>query len=108
MGACCRLAGSYAAIRRKSHIYDTSILTLEKGQVPYIRSPRSNAAEMIAKKLDTKIRDAILSSARSTSGSGLFAQDSSGLGALQRPGGFQMSVLCDDVNNHRLCFTYNP
>ncbi|KAF8592781.1 Sec1-like protein [Ramaria rubella] len=56
------------------------------GQVPYIRSPRSNAAEMIAKKLDTKIRDAILSSARSTTpGSGLFAQDSSGLSALQRP-----------------------
>jgi hypothetical protein len=41
---------------------------------------------MIAKKLDTKIRDAILTASRSTTGTGLFAQDSSGLGALQRPG----------------------
>ena len=56
------------------------------GQVPYIRAPRANAAEMIAKKLDTKIRDAILMASRSTSGTGLFVQDSSGLGALQRPG----------------------
>ncbi|GJJ07194.1 hypothetical protein Clacol_001394 [Clathrus columnatus] len=55
------------------------------GQVPYIRSPRSNAAEMIAKKLESKIRDAILTAARSTTGTGLFMQDSTGLGALQRP-----------------------
>jgi hypothetical protein len=79
-------------MRLGAHVYETSILTLDIGQVPYIRSPRSNAAEMIAKKLDTKIRDAILSSARSTSGSGLFAQDSSGLGALQRPG--ESNILC--------------
>ncbi|KIJ37391.1 hypothetical protein M422DRAFT_33728 [Sphaerobolus stellatus SS14] len=55
------------------------------GQVPYIRAPRSTAAEMIAKKLDTKIRDAILMASRSSSGTGLFVQDSNGLGALQRP-----------------------
>lgn len=52
--------------------------------VPIIRSPRGNAAEMIAKKLETKIRDAILSAARSHTTS-IFAQDSSGLSNLQRP-----------------------
>lgn len=54
------------------------------GHVPIIRSPRGNAAEMIAKKLETKIRDAILSAARSHTTS-IFAQDSSGLSNLQRP-----------------------
>ncbi len=39
---------------------------------------------MIAKKLEQKIRDAVLSSARSHSAS-LFAQDASGLSNLQRP-----------------------
>ncbi|KAG6842426.1 hypothetical protein C0991_007556 [Blastosporella zonata] len=54
--------------------------------VPFIRAPRGNAAEMIAKKLDTKIRDAILTASRSTSSSStLFAQDSTGLSNLQRP-----------------------
>lgn len=63
------------------------MLTLSlQGQVPYIRSPRSNAAEMVAKKVDSKIRDAILTAARSTTGTGLFTQDPTGLGALQRPG----------------------
>ncbi|KAL0951692.1 hypothetical protein HGRIS_008368 [Hohenbuehelia grisea] len=57
------------------------------GHVPIIRSPRGNAAEMIAKKLDTKIRDAILSSTRghASSQSTLFAPDSTGLSNLQRP-----------------------
>lgn len=41
---------------------------------------------MIAKKLDNKIRDAILTAARSTTGTGLFAQESNSLSALQRPG----------------------
>ncbi|KAI0698407.1 Sec1-like protein [Cerioporus squamosus] len=54
------------------------------GHVPIIRAPRGNAAEMIAKKLEQKIRDAILSSARSHAPS-LFAQDASGLSNLQRP-----------------------
>ncbi|KAI0931272.1 hypothetical protein AcW1_001280 [Taiwanofungus camphoratus] len=54
------------------------------GHVPIIRCPRGNAAEMIAKKLETKIRDAILSAARSHAPS-LFAQDSTGLSNLQRP-----------------------
>ncbi|KAH9898282.1 Sec1-like protein [Cubamyces lactineus] len=54
------------------------------GHVPIIRAPRGNAAEMIAKKLEQKIRDAILSSARSHTSS-LFAQDASGLSNLQRP-----------------------
>ncbi|KAH0591165.1 hypothetical protein H2248_001262 [Termitomyces sp. 'cryptogamus'] len=56
------------------------------GHVPYIRAPRGNAAEMIAKRLDTKIRDALLTASRSTSSSSnLFAQDSTGLSNLQRP-----------------------
>ncbi|TBU63829.1 Sec1-like protein [Dichomitus squalens] len=54
------------------------------GHVPIIRAPRGNAAEMVAKKLEQKIRDAILSSARSHTPS-LFAQDASGLSNLQRP-----------------------
>lgn len=48
---------------------------------------------MIAKKLDTKIRDAILMASRSTTGTGLFTQDSGGLGALQRPGEHSMETL---------------
>ncbi|KAH7340446.1 Sly1 vesicle trafficking sec1-like protein [Rhizoctonia solani] len=62
------------------------IVTL--GQVPYIRSPRGNAAEMVARKLESKIRDHIhgSGSARSSGGPGLFAQaEGSGLGGLSRP-----------------------
>ncbi|EKM61350.1 uncharacterized protein PHACADRAFT_204518 [Phanerochaete carnosa HHB-10118-sp] len=54
------------------------------GHVPIIRCPRGNAAEMIAKKLEQKIRDAILSASRSQSAS-IFSQDSTGLSNLQRP-----------------------
>lgn len=54
------------------------------GQVPYIRCPRGNAAEMVAKKLEQKIRDQLLGSART--GGGVFAQPDGGLGALTRPG----------------------
>ncbi|PPQ64299.1 hypothetical protein CVT26_002182 [Gymnopilus dilepis] len=54
------------------------------GHVPYIRAPRGNAAEMIAKRVETKIRDAILSASRSHTSS-LFNQDSTGLSNLQRP-----------------------
>lgn len=57
------------------------------GHVPFIRAPRGNAAEMVAKKLETKIRDAILSATRGppSSSSSLFAQDATGLSNLQRP-----------------------
>lgn len=56
------------------------------GQVPIIRAPKGNAAEMVAKRLETKIRDAILSASRSHGASNsLFAQDSTGLSNLQRP-----------------------
>ncbi|KAJ7632432.1 Sly1 vesicle trafficking sec1-like protein [Roridomyces roridus] len=57
------------------------------GHVPYIRCPRGNAAEMVAKKLETKIRDALLTASRSHSpnSSALFSQDASGLAGLQRP-----------------------
>jgi hypothetical protein len=56
------------------------------GHVPFIRAPRGNAAEMVAKKLETKIRDAILMATRGQSGtSNLFASDATGLSNLQRP-----------------------
>ncbi|KAG9076705.1 Vesicle trafficking between the ER and Golgi [Ceratobasidium sp. UAMH 11750] len=58
------------------------------GQVPYIRCPRGNAAEMIARKLESKIRDHLhgSSTARSSGGPGLFSQsEGSGLGGLSRP-----------------------
>ncbi|KZT30914.1 SLY1 protein [Neolentinus lepideus HHB14362 ss-1] len=56
------------------------------GQVPIIRAPKGNAAEMVAKKLETRIRDAILSASRSHgASSSLFVQDSAGLSNLQRP-----------------------
>ncbi|KAI0066501.1 Sly1 vesicle trafficking sec1-like protein [Artomyces pyxidatus] len=54
------------------------------GQVPIIRAPKGNAAEMIAKKLETKIRDSIITASRSQ-GSSLFTQDAGGLSNLQRP-----------------------
>ncbi|KAI0308373.1 Sec1-like protein [Multifurca ochricompacta] len=53
------------------------------GQVPIIRAPRGNAAEMIAKKVETKVRDSIITASRSQ-GSSLFSQESGGL-SLQRP-----------------------
>ncbi|KIK70581.1 hypothetical protein GYMLUDRAFT_32622 [Collybiopsis luxurians FD-317 M1] len=54
------------------------------GHVPFIRAPRGNAAEMVAKKLESKIRDALITASRSHSSS-LFAQDATGLSNLQRP-----------------------
>ncbi|KAI0347695.1 Sec1-like protein [Trametopsis cervina] len=54
------------------------------GHAPIIRCPRGNAAEMIAKKLEQKVRDAILSASRSHAPS-IFAQDATGLSNLQRP-----------------------
>ncbi|KAG8749562.1 Vesicle trafficking between the ER and Golgi [Serendipita sp. 396] len=53
------------------------------GQVPYIRSPRRNAAEMVARKLNTKIRDHLLNATRT--GKTLFAADGGGVGGLGRP-----------------------
>jgi hypothetical protein len=53
------------------------------GQVPYIRAPRRNAAEMVARKLDQKIRDHLLNSTRT--GHSLFSIDATGIGGLQRP-----------------------
>ncbi|KIJ21974.1 hypothetical protein PAXINDRAFT_95428 [Paxillus involutus ATCC 200175] len=54
--------------------------------VPIIRAPKGNAAEMVAKKLEVKIRDALLSTSRTHGATAsLFSQDSSGLSNLQRP-----------------------
>ncbi|KAH7886004.1 Sec1-like protein [Phlebopus sp. FC_14] len=56
------------------------------GHVPIIRAPKGNAAEMVAKKLESKIRDALLSAPRDHgTATSLFTQDSSGLSNLQRP-----------------------
>ncbi|EDR15874.1 Sly1 vesicle trafficking sec1-like protein [Laccaria bicolor S238N-H82] len=56
------------------------------GHVPFIRAPRGNAAEMIAKKVETKIRDALLSASRAGhSSTSLFTNDATGLSTLQRP-----------------------
>ena len=58
--------------------------TLYVGQVPVIRAPRGNAAEMVAKKLETRIRDSIITASRSQ-GSSLFTQDATGIANLSRP-----------------------
>ncbi|KAI6047840.1 Sec1-like protein [Pisolithus marmoratus] len=55
------------------------------GHVPIIRAPKGNAAEMVARKLEQKIRDALLTSSRTHGATALFSQDSSGLSSLQRP-----------------------
>lgn len=59
-------------------------VVVTSGQVPYIRSPRRNAAEMVARKLNSKIRDHLLNATRT--GKTLFAGDGGGVGALGRPG----------------------
>jgi sec1 family domain-containing protein 1 len=61
-------------------------VVVTSGQVPYIRSPRRNAAEMVARKLNAKIRDHLLNATRS--GKSLFASDGVGVGGLGRPGWF--------------------
>ncbi len=55
------------------------------GNVPIIRCPRGNAAEMVARKLDAKLRDWI------TSGVGGRGYGD-GLGGLQRPREFQKQL----------------
>ena len=65
-----------------------SCLIFLVGQVPYIRCPKGNAAEMIARKLGLKIRDAILSSSHSTCFQPLNAislPEDIGISSLQRP-----------------------
>jgi hypothetical protein len=62
----------------------SSFLMVCRGHVPILRAPRGNAAEMVAKRLETKIRDAILSASRSHTSS-IFSQDTTGLSNLQRP-----------------------
>lgn len=53
------------------------------GSIPIIRAPRGNAAEMVARKLDAKLRDYVTSSApRSGYGGGLHSDT---LSSLQRP-----------------------
>lgn len=50
------------------------------GQLPLIRAPRGNAAEMVARKLDSRLRDHVATSSRSGN---LFS--SSADGAFGRP-----------------------
>ncbi|KRX91229.1 Sec1 family domain-containing protein 1, partial [Trichinella pseudospiralis] len=58
------------------------------GAVPYIRCPRGNAAELVAGKLNTKIRDSLLDGRNS-----LFTDDGlrSSLYSFQRP----VLIICD-------------
>ncbi|KAH7914743.1 Sec1-like protein [Hygrophoropsis aurantiaca] len=73
-----------AEIERITNGLFSAVVTM--GHVPIIRAPRGNAAEMVAKKLEVKIRDAILTASRSHAPStSLFSQDASGLSNLQRP-----------------------
>jgi sec1 family domain-containing protein 1 len=51
------------------------------GCIPIIRCPRGNAAEMVAKKLDSKLRDHLMDMRDN-----LFQQDPSSLASLRRPG----------------------
>jgi hypothetical protein len=53
------------------------------GQVPYIRSPWGNAAEMVARELNGNIHDQPLDATRT--GKSLFSGNGSGVGALGRP-----------------------
>lgn len=72
MGVCSSVSPNEPALKRRT------------GQAPIIRAPRGNAAEMIAKKVETKIRDSIITASRSQ-GSALFSQEPGGLSTLQRP-----------------------
>lgn len=58
------------------------------GIVPIIRAPRDNAAEMVARQLDTKLREHIASTSSQRGGAG-FGGDS-----LQRP--------CESLSRHQL------
>ena len=49
---------------------------------------------MVARKLDQKIRDAIISSSRSHGSSTLFSHDSTGLSNLQRPCTCEFPYIC--------------
>jgi hypothetical protein len=51
------------------------------GCVPIIRCPRGNAAEMVAQKLDSKLRDHLMNTREN-----LFQQDPSSSLSLRRPG----------------------
>lgn len=57
-------------------------------QIPCIRCPKGNAAEMVSRKLETKIRDALLSNSRTSTlqaPNGSFTQDVNGVSNFQRP-----------------------
>ena len=53
------------------------------GFIPIIRSPRGNAAEMVARQLDKKLRDHVASQQNQRGGRDAFGSD--GLNSLQRP-----------------------
>lgn len=53
------------------------------GSIPIIRAPRGNAAEMVARKLDAKLRDYVTSSAPRSGYGGSLHGDT--LSSLQRP-----------------------
>lgn len=61
------------------------------GQLPLIRAPRGNAAEMVARKLDTKLRDHLAASR----GGNVFSQGSGGTGGLDGAFGRPLLVILD-------------
>lgn len=78
------------------------------GQVPFIRAPRGAAAEQIARKLDSKIRDHLapggananlrLSVPTYAPAGGLFTEGT-GVVALERPG--EQRLPCEDFSSYR-------
>lgn len=58
-------------------------MRLGSGQLPLIRAPRGNAAEMVARKLDSRLRDHVASSRGGNVFSG--SSGSGGDGAFGRP-----------------------
>src|SRR6267154_523860 len=80
------------------------ILSTKVGQVPIIRTPRGNAAEMIAKKVEMKIWDSIITASRSQGSSPLFSQEPGGLSTLQRPCPSQCASHCSTHIHCRLTY----
>lgn len=99
--------GLFSAVATLGSSHESLRLSLDLipalGHVPFIRAPRGNAAEMVAKKLEVKIRDAILTASRSTNPSNaLFAPDSTGLSSLQRPRVLHLSLILAQPSDHQI------
>lgn len=67
------------------------------GQLPIIRAPRGNAAEMVARKLDSRLRDHMASSR----GVNAFSGGVGGDGSFGRPREFSLLLVA-----HRICLSH--